>query len=143
MKTNTSEIKEPRLMEIFRMYPVLLLVQLTTLMIMAGFGITGMPAVVGSLVFFAILNFLFSNYNPGIAYYRRMGIVYRLLTLFLVFLSIHAIPTEPAETQVRVWGMIALFAAISNLLRRGEEIEEKKWKQILNTLGQHSGWRVV
>ncbi len=123
MKNTTSETEKPAWVEIFEMYPLILLVQLASIITMAGFGITGVPSILGSLAVVAIMYFLFGDYNPGVVYYRRMGIAYRLLTLFLVFLSIYAIPTVPAETQIPVWGIIALFIAISNLLKKGEEIK--------------------
>ncbi len=141
MKTNTSQPKEKSLVETLAMTPVTWLVQLVVVLILAALNIGGtFEAAIGVAI---VMPFVYTGYEPSLNYYRRLGIFYRSFTVFLAILWISGITRLSIEVQLLTLLMVVTAGAAGNLLKKGEEIEEEKWKQILNTLGQHSGWRVV
>ncbi len=123
------------------MIPVTWLIQLVAVLTLAALNIGG--TLEAAIIIAIVMPFVYRGYEPSLNYYRRLGIFYRSFTVFLAILWISGITRVSIEVQLLTLLVVATAGVTGNLLKKGEEIEEEEWKQILNTLGQHSGWRVV
>lgn len=122
MENKTSETSELSSMEKeYATHAITLLIQMAVLMFLGAAGIDGILFYAIGFAVVIIMPFVYGNYIPGVVYYRRMGIAYRLITLFLGFLLIYKIPNAVIEEQIPAWVVVGLFMAISNVLKKGEE----------------------
>lgn len=106
-------------METLAMTPATWLVQIVAVLILVALNIGGtFYAVIGVAI---VMPFVYRGYEPSVNYYRRLGIFYRLFTVFLGIVWISGITKLSMEAQLLSLLIIAIAGVTGNLLKKGEE----------------------